>query len=72
MAGGIAILKFINSILKTKSDQQIFSSEPPREHHYISGVPGLMDRVFAAHAGSQGFDFHWRHMSEQFFQFNRP
>ena len=72
MAGGIAIHKFINNILKTKSDQQIYSSEPPGEHHYISGAPGLMDRVFAIHAGSLGFDFHRRHMSEQFFQSSRP
>ena len=31
-----------------------------------------MDRVFAVHAGSRGFDSHWGHMSEQFFRSNRP
>ena len=34
-----------------------------------SGEPGL---VHALHAGSRGFDSHWGHMSEQFFQSNRP
>ena len=28
--------------------------------------------MFAAHAESRGFDSHWRHMSERFFQSNRP
>ena len=45
-------------------------------HTYInlrtSGEPGLVDRVFALHAGSRGFDSHRGHMSEQFFQSNRP
>ena len=31
-----------------------------------------MDRVLALHAGSQGFDSHRGHMSERFFQSNRP
>ena len=31
-----------------------------------------MDRVFAVHAGNRGFDSHRRHMSERFFQSNRP
>ena len=31
-----------------------------------------MDRVLALHAGSRGFDSHWAHMSEQFFQPSRP
>ena len=31
-----------------------------------------MDRVFAVHIGSRGFDPHRRHMSEQFFRSNRP
>ena len=31
-----------------------------------------MDRVLALHAGSRGFDFHRGHMSERFFQPNRP
>ena len=31
-----------------------------------------MDRVLALHAGSQGFDSHWGHMSERFFRSNRP
>ena len=35
-------------------------------------VPGLVDRVFALHAGSRGFDSHRRHMSERFFRSNRP
>ena len=37
-----------------------------------SGEPGLVDRVLALHAGSQGFDSHRGHMSEQFFRSNRP
>ena len=37
-----------------------------------SGAPGLVDRVFAVHAESRGFDSQWRHMSEPFFQSNRP
>ena len=37
-----------------------------------SGAPGLVDRVFAVHAGSKGFDSHQRHMSERFFRSNRP
>ena len=31
-----------------------------------------MDRVLALHAGSRGFDSHRGHMSERFFQSNRP
>ena len=31
-----------------------------------------MYRVLALHAGSQGFDSHWGHMSERFFRSNRP
>ena len=31
-----------------------------------------MDRVLALHVGSQGFDSHRGHMSERFFQSNRP
>ena len=31
-----------------------------------------MDRVFALHAGSRGFDSHRGHMSEQFFRSSRP
>ena len=31
-----------------------------------------MDRVLALHAGSRGFDSHQGHMSERFFQSNRP
>ena len=37
-----------------------------------SGAPGLVDRVFAVHAGSRGFDSHQRHMSGRFFRSNRP
>ena len=37
-----------------------------------SGAPGLVDRLFAIHAGSGGLDSHWRHMSERFFRSNRP
>ena len=44
----------------------------PRLIDYNSGAPGLVDRVFAVHAGSLGFDSHWRHMSERFFRSNRP
>ena len=40
--------------------------------HEQSGAPGLVDRVFAIHAGSRGFDSHRRHMSERFFRSNRP
>ena len=36
------------------------------------GVPGLVDRVFAVHAGSRRFDSHRRQMSERFFRFKRP
>ena len=31
-----------------------------------------MNRVFAVHAGSRGFDSHRRHMSERFFRSNTP
>ena len=37
-----------------------------------SGAPGLVDRVFAVHAGSRWFDSHRRHMSERFFRSTRP
>ena len=37
----------------------------------IVGAPCLVDRMFAVHAGSRGFDSHQRHMSEQFFRSNR-
>ena len=37
-----------------------------------SGEPGLVDRVFALHAGSRGFDSHRGHMSERFSRSNRP
>ena len=42
--------------------------------HYLlaSGEPGLVDRVPALHAGGRGFDSHRGHMSEWFFQSNRP
>ena len=36
------------------------------------GVPGLVDRVFAVHAGSRRFDSHRRQMSERFFRSKRP
>ena len=39
---------------------------------YLSGEPGLVDRVLALHAGSRGFDSHRGHMSERFFRSNRP
>ena len=32
----------------------------------LSGAPGLVDRVFAVHAGSRGFDSHWRHVRNDF------
>ena len=38
----------------------------------FSGAPGLLDRMFAVHAGSRGFDSHRRHMSELFFRSDRP
>ena len=38
----------------------------------LSGALGLVDSVFAVHAGSRGFDFHRRHMAQQFFRYNRP
>ena len=39
--------------------------------HY-SGVPGLVDRMFAIHAGSRGLDSHQQHLSERFFRSNTP
>ena len=36
------------------------------EFDHQSGAPGLVDRVFAVHAGRQWFDSHRRHMSKQF------
>ena len=41
-------------------------------HKACSGAPGLVDRVYAVHTGSRGFDSHRRHMSEQFFRSSRP
>ena len=38
----------------------------------LSGEPALVDGVLTLHAGSRGFDSHLGHMSEQFFQSNRP
>ena len=38
----------------------------------ISREPGLVDRVFALHARSRGFDSHRGNMSERFFRSNRP
>ena len=38
----------------------------------MSGEPGLVDRVLALHAGSQGFDSHRGHMSERLFRSNKP
>ena len=38
----------------------------------LSGAPGLVDRVFAVHTGSRGFNSHRRHMSERVFRPNRP
>ena len=43
-----------------------------RDYGYVSGEPGLVDRVLALHAGSRGFDSHQGHMSERFFRSNRP
>ena len=37
-----------------------------------SREPGLVDRVLALHAGSQGFYSHRGHMSKRFFRSNRP
>ena len=39
---------------------------------HFNGTPGLVNRVFTVHAGSQGFDSYPRHMSKRFFQSNRP
>ena len=39
---------------------------------YVCGAPGLVDRVFAVHAGGRGFNSHRRHMSERFFRSSRP
>ena len=36
------------------------------------GVPGLVDRVHAVHAGSRRLDSHRRQMSERFFRSKRP
>ena len=41
-------------------------------HTYMSGAPGLVDRVFAVHAGSPGFNSHQQHKSERFCRSNRP
>ena len=41
-------------------------------HTQESGEPGLVERVLALHAGSQGFDSHRGHMSKRFFRSNRP
>ena len=41
-------------------------------HKACSGAPCLMNRVFAVHAGSRGFDSYRRHMSERFFRSSRP
>ena len=38
----------------------------------MSGAPDIVDRMFAVHAGSRGFDFHQRHMSKRFFRSNSP
>ena len=38
---------------------------------HISGEPGLVDRVLALQAESQGFDSHRGHMSERFFRSKR-
>ena len=38
----------------------------------VSGAPGLVDRVFAIHAGSREFDSLGRHMSKLFFRSTRP
>ena len=38
----------------------------------VCGAPGLVDRVFAFHADSRGFDSHRRHMFERFFRSIRP
>ena len=38
----------------------------------VCRAPGLVDRVFAFHADSRGFDSHRRHIFERFFLSNRP
>ena len=38
----------------------------------LSDASGLVDRLFAVHAGSRGFVSHRRHMSKRFFRCNRP
>ena len=48
---------------------QIYKFSPPfawRQSWALSREPGLVDRVFALHAGSRGFDSHQGHMSEDF------
>ena len=47
-------------------------TQQQQQHKTISGEPGLVDRVLAFHAGSRGFDSHQEHISERFFQSNRP
>ena len=42
------------------------------QSHSKSGESGLVDSVLALHAGIRGFDSHRGHMSERFFQSNRP
>ena len=44
-------------------------------HQYtvrMCGAPGLVERVFAVHTGSRGFETHQRHMPDDFFRPNRP
>ena len=38
----------------------------------VSGAPGLVDRVFAIHAGSREFNSQGQHMSALFYRSTRP
>ena len=62
---GVPILKHITVFLRPKNSMV-------GQDFFVSGEPGLVDRVLTLHAGSRGFDSHSGHMSERFFRSNRP
>ena len=59
-------------IARGKKQSNRYGKIPEKMSDLVSRAPGLVDRVFAVHAGSRGFDSHRRHMSERFFRSNRP
>ena len=64
------LLPLLKCVLQNMKRQYIYKHTMFRLG--FSGAPGLVDRVFAVHAGSRGFDSHRRHISEQVFLSNRP